>query len=106
MKESYLIFRNSCYRLKNKIKKHMHLDKKMIAILIGCTLVGGIIGGGISGAIGSFSSHKNGGREIGGRGGQRMMGFNNNGYNGNNRQPNQNPGANPLPQPNATTSAQ
>lgn len=56
----------------------MHLDKKTITLLIGCTLAGGVIGGLIGGAIGSHSS-RGGNREY--RNGRAMMGQNNDSYN-------------------------
>lgn len=40
----------------------MHLDKKLITIIVSSALVGGIIGGGIGGSIGSIASHEEGGR--------------------------------------------
>ncbi len=35
----------------------MHLDKKLITIIVSSALVGGIIGGGIGGSLGSFEGH-------------------------------------------------
>lgn len=40
----------------------MHLDKKLIVIIVSSALVGGIIGGGIGGGIGSIASHEEGSR--------------------------------------------
>lgn len=85
----------------------MHLDKKIISILVGCTLLGGIIGGGIGGAISSFSSHNCEGKEGEYRSEQRMMGRGTNDYNNTNyKQMNRPQETTPSQQSNATTSAQ
>lgn len=40
----------------------MHLDKKLITIIVSSALVGGIIGGGIGSSLGSFEEHDGEGR--------------------------------------------